>query len=1210
MGVSYTADQQKVIDTRGKNILVSAAAGSGKTAVLVERIVQLVCDSDHPVDIDRLLIVTFTNAAAAEMRERISDALSKRLQSRPENDHLQRQLTLLHNAQITTIDSFCLFVIRNNFNDIGLDPGFRVADEGELKLLKKEVMERMLEEYYAAGDEEYLRCVESFSEKGSEKPLAEQIESLCAFAESYPWPEEWLQQAADAYAVADGACEPEDPGTGAGECLGDKATVPEWLAFAERDIRQTVEGCRQRLGEALKLCEESDGPYMYGELLEKECEMLSRVETAEHFEMLGEQLGGVMFGRLPSKKDDTVSVQKRELAKYMRGQVKDTLQKLRDRYFFLPYKVMSQDLCESGRIVRKVVSMSLDFRERFRQKKQEKNLIDFGDMEHYALNILLEKTEEGYVPSRAARDYRAYFYEILIDEYQDSNLVQEYLLQSISGEAVGTYNRFMVGDVKQSIYKFRLARPEIFMEKLKSYTEQDDRKMRITLKQNFRSRRQVLDCVNAVFYRIMREDFGGIEYDDDAALYPGAVYPEYDSCTSQLILLERDQQSKASKTEQEAELAAAQIEKLMGGYRVTDKETGMLRNVRYGDIAILVRTNAGWEEELRKALGRHGIPAYSSSSTGYFSSEEIRRVMSFLRILDNPLQDIPMYGVLVSPMGGFTEEEIARIRADHKQVSLYEALLAWRTDVKVEAFLNLYDKLRALVSNTPVRRLIREILEETGYYRYITAFPDGVKRKGNLEMLLKKAADFESTSYYGLFHFIRYMEQLEKYDVDYGEANVLDENADVVRIMSIHKSKGLEFPVCIVAGLSKRFNIRSEAGMFLTDIDLGIGCEAVDPERRIRRTTLRRNVLARKQRLDNLGEELRILYVAMTRAREKLILTACVDDIDRKLTECMSEADGGESKLSYLTLQDAGCMLDFLLPAWLAGQRECSDMELIRMHSKDIVREELQSDISGNLRRERLLAGNYPVDERMEDEMCGRLSYEYPHKNLEQLYTKTTVSELKLERMVELSEPVNQMFDTQIRKAYVPRFAGQIQELSGSSRGNAYHRVMELLRLDIPAGTDGGAQAEILAKEEITSQIRGFAAEGKMPEEYVSCVSEDKLLRFLNTPEACRMREADEQGLLYREQPFVLGLPAKEVKEEFPEGETVLIQGIIDVFWEEEDGITVLDYKTDRVRESQELIRRYQAQLDWYGEALFRLTGKPVTEKLIYSFCLNEIIRL
>ena len=1208
MGVTYTADQQKVIDTRGKNILVSAAAGSGKTAVLVERIVQLVCDEKHPVDIDRLLIVTFTNAAASEMRERISNVLSGRLQSRPGNEHLQRQLTLLHNAQITTIDSFCLFVIRNNFNDIGLDPGFRVADEGELKLLKKEVMDRMLEEYYAAGDEEYLYCLESFSVNGSEKPLADQIDRLCTFAGSYPWPEEWLQHAADAYMASGSAPGASDDGRE--KHRPGKDATSAWLTFAGQDVRQTVAGCRQRLEEALRLCEESDGPYMYGELLEKECEMLSRVEKEEDFGILGECLGGVAFGRLSSKKDDTVSTEKRERAKYMRSQVKDALQKLRERYYFLPDDIIVTDLAESGRIVRKMVSMTLDFMERFRRKKQEKNLIDFGDMEHYALDILLEKTEEGYRPSRAARDYRDYFYEILIDEYQDSNLVQEYLLQSISGEAAGNHNRFMVGDVKQSIYKFRLARPEIFMEKLKSYTERDEKKLRIILKQNFRSRRQVLDCVNAVFGRLMREDFGGIEYDDDAALYPGADYPEYDSCKEQLILLQKDPESKCSKTEQEAELAALQIEKLMDGHQVTDKGTGKLRNVRYGDIAILVRTNAGWEDALRKALKRHGIPAHSGSSTGYFSSEEIRRVMSFLRILDNPLQDIPLYGVLVSPMGGFTEEEIARIRAGYKQVSLYDALISWHSGTeclsdgdgmlrhKADAFLRLYDKLRSKVSNTPVRRLIREILEETGYYQYISAFPDGVKRRGNLEMLLKKAADFERTSYYGLFHFIRYMEQLEKYDVDYGEANVLDENADVVRIMSIHKSKGLEFPVCIVAGLSKRFNIRDEAGMFQADIDLGIGCDKVDPVHRIRRTTLYRNILARKQRLDNLGEELRILYVAMTRAREKLILTACVDDIDRKLAECMADVGSRGDKLSYLTLQDAGCMLDFLLPAWISGQRECSCMELIQVHPGDIAGGEFQTDIRANLRRERLLSGGYPVDGRMAEGMRHRLSAEYPHKNLEQLYTKTTVSELKLERMVELSEPVNQMFDTQIQKAYVPRFAGQMQEMSGSSRGSAYHRVMELLRLDT------------VSRGEIAAQMKEFVAAGKMPEEYMTCVSESKLMEFLNTPEAQRMREADERGLLYREQPFVLGLPAREVKEEFPEGETVLIQGIIDVFWEESGGVTVLDYKTDRVDSAQELVRRYQTQLDWYGEALTRMTGKPVTQKLIYSFCLNEIIRL
>lgn len=601
-------------------------------------------------------------------------------------------------------------------------------------------------------------------------------------------------------------------------------------------------------------------------------------------------------------------------------------------------------------------------------------------------------------------------------------------------------------------------------------------------------------------------------------------------------------------------------------------------------------------------------------------------MLHFLRILDNPLQDIPFFGVMRSLLGGFTENEIALLRAAHPQGKLYEALQlccgesedmagdgtmpdgekAQMMDrellEKGERLLDLIGRYRKKVPYEPVRVLLREILAETGYMQYMTAFPGGEKRRANLEMLLLKAADFEKTGSHGLFAFIRYMEQLEKYDVDYGEAGVVDEHADVVRIMSIHKSKGLEFPVCIIAGLAKRFNSRDQSRSLLMDVDMGIGCEYVDTKRRLRRTTLRKNVLARKQQLDALGEELRILYVAMTRAREKLIMTATLPEPEKKLTAMGLELIDGmwqqkSGKSSFLTLSTAGSLLDFLLPVW----------ERIRVvQPEELSADEVETGVKEKWRRQRLL--EYTKEDYKEEWLQTfqeRFAYQYPWENLAQLYTKTTVSELKIEKMTEASENVLTMFDTYSKEAYVPRFCSEEQKQSGSVRGSAFHRVLELI--------DFTRLPETMAVKDLTAwvneQIQGFLASGRLSEEEYACIQSQKLAVFLGSGEAQRMKAAARQGLLHKEQPFVLGLAADQVKPEFPAQETVLIQGIIDVYWEEADGLVVLDYKTDRVNTAKELIERYQAQLDYYSEALTRITGKPVREKLLYSFRLGETLR-
>ena len=579
MGIAFTPEQQQVIDLHGSNILVSAAAGSGKTAVLVERIIQMICREKEPVDIDRLLIVTFTSAAAAEMRERISRAIAARLDQQPEDEHLQRQATLLHNAQITTIDSFCLYLLRNHFEDIGLDPNFRVADPGELELLRREVMEQLMEDRFAAREEDFLYCVEFYCPGGRESVLEEYILGLYDFASSQPWPEVWLKERGQDYEA---------------ESVEELVSQP-WALYLGKHMKLLLQDCVRQMEQAVVLCQEPDGPYMYGEMIEGEQARLEALLGLETLEQLELGLAGVNFGRLSSKKDDTVDPGKRELAKDIRGLVKKRLQSLQEKYFKLPLTVGLDRMKDCSRVVRMLTELCLEFTERLEAAKREKKLLDFSDMEHKALQILLKREEDGIRPTATALEYREYFEEVLIDEYQDSNLVQEYLLWAVSGEENGRFNRFMVGDVKQSIYKFRLARPELFLEKYHTYSlEGDGFCRRIDLSRNFRSRREVVETVNQVFEKVMGEQLGGICYDERAALHQGAVYPENQDCESELLLVGKpEKESGLTAKQAEAMAIARRIRQLRRSFRVTDKKTGKLRPVEYGDMVILLRTNSG-----------------------------------------------------------------------------------------------------------------------------------------------------------------------------------------------------------------------------------------------------------------------------------------------------------------------------------------------------------------------------------------------------------------------------------------------------------------------------------------------------------------------------------------------------------------------------------------------------------------------------------------
>ena len=1269
--MKFTQEQQEVIDARGSNVLVSAAAGSGKTAVLVERIIQLITDQ-KAVDIDHLLVVTFTRAAAAQMKERITQAIEKKLENDPDNTHLQRQETLIHNAQITTIDSFCQYVIRNNFNEIDLDPSYRVADEGEMKLLQKEVMSELLEKEYEMGNPDFLFCSEYFSTGNNDKALEDCIMQLYQFSVSMPWPQDWLRERTADY-----------------DLTPDTFDDAQWVKACMEQSRKRIADGVDKLEKAILICEQPDGPYMYAEILEKDIQSLSGIIDIKDFDAMQKSFAVLSFDRLSSKKDDAVSVEKREMIKDIRGQVKKICSDLQEKFFEQDKETILSHMQLCTRAVHELCEITLLFMQAFVQKKKEKNVIDFSDMEHFALNILVrhepgQKPEEAE-PTQVALEYRDYFAEILIDEYQDSNLVQELILSAIARKGAGISDRFMVGDVKQSIYRFRLARPEIFMEKLDTYSKETDMvNRRIDLHRNFRSRKTVLDGVNYIFDQVMERTVGGVDYDADARLQAGANFPEtqdeqaYD--TELLLIRQDDGQeneadaetendiqdaawgmeeqvgplTKLNAKQQEAMLIAQRIKTLITEQNVSD-ENGGIKKINYRDIVILLRATSGWDDIFRKILEAEGIPAYVESKTGYFKAPEVQTLLQLLSVLDNPLQDIPLVSVMHSCLGNFTDEELAICKAAdrsaaaesdtvrealeneetgdavrHADSKFYDVLLYFEAEQsatnpelrdKIHMFLNQLRDWRAHTVYLPVHELLQYILADSGYTQYITAMPGGVRRRANVDMLLEKASDFEKTSFRGLFHFVRYIEQLEKYEVDYGEANVLDENADVVRIMSIHKSKGLEFPIVFVAGLSKKFNTRDTTGSLITDMDLGIGVNCVDPEMRTQCDTLRRNMIAEKMKTDSFGEELRVLYVAMTRAKEKLILTASVSKLERQIAGLLPLLFIGKGDVTtagnYLgillmalvhhpTFRDAAmeCGIDMTMMPQSDATENCAPFCLRLIHSGDIHAGMIKEAVLTSEREQRLRV-KVPMEPEEEDfkkQMLERFSFVYPHENYHTLYTKTTVTELKKEVLEEQVEGAYHAFEkTSEQQEYIPKFVQQPGEMKGAKRGTAYHKVMELLDGTLFQDSD-------LSDTTVERWMRQKAETGKLPDEYLQAVRTGDVIRLLNSPLGRRMAAAYEAKCLYREKPFMMGLPANLVNADLPAQELVLIQGIIDAWFLENGEIILLDYKTDAVRTGKELAYRYHVQLDYYQEALEKITGKKVKEKLIYSFALQETI--
>lgn len=1290
MATSWTKEQQSVIDLRNRNLLISAAAGSGKTAVLVERIIKMVTDTKNPVDIDKLCVVTFTNAAAAEMKERILLALNNALDEDSDNEHLKKQISLVHTAKITTIDSFCLDIVRNNFNSIDIDPSFRIADPDEAGLVKADVMENMLEDYYEEGKPEFIDFVETYSSGNKVSGLEDIIDNLYTFSTSHPWPKIWLNKCRELY-----------------EIKNDEEF--ENTAFAndiKTSVKSILKDARRMLNTALRISKEAMGPLPYEETLLSDIDNIDILEKAKTVAELSDIFSQLSFGKLKrvvTKNSNVYDEYLKDRAKTLRDSAKALVESIRSDYFAQPLSTSIEDIKNSASAVNMLIDLVLDFTDRFEKKKKEKNIADFADIEHMALNVLIqhkndnnnidtvernnnakksdvteninniEETDskqqagdEEFTYTAVADEMSKNFSEILIDEYQDSNLVQDYIMKSISRERFDMPNNiFMVGDVKQSIYKFRLARPELFMEKYDTYTDTESDNQKIELRKNFRSRSNVLSSINYIFYKIMKNEVGSVDYTESVALYTGASYPEFEDkewAKTKILLLDTDEEilnnddnseikvklnkkedaditengsdnedEELTKAEKEARLVANEIIAMMSGKikaQVTDKVTGELRDVRYSDIVILLRSQRGYAETFVKVLTDAGIPAFSEQKSGYFDAIEVATILNFIRIIDNPVQDIPLTAVMKSQIIGITVNELAIMRTECKDGNMYNCMMWYKDNGKNKDIKRKLNKLANYINEyskraiyTDIHILIKEIMVETGYYNYVTAMPSGIKRKGNLDMLVEKAKAYESTSFRGLFNFVRYIEQLKKYNVDYGEASESGESDNIVRLMTIHKSKGLEFPVVFLSGCGKQFNSSDTRGSLVIHPDLGIGTDYIDYEERVKTATLYKKAIASRLKEEVLGEELRVLYVALTRAREKLYITGCVKGMAKTLKGWCESAQENPDRLSYTTLIKAKNYLDFIMPAVLTdknikptvrafgieeelevryGDEEAnSDAEFaIEYYTiQDLIRNTVDKEVSDMAIRD--VIEEYGNDKSMlYDKINDRLNYVYHDIIATKIHSKMSVSEIKKIGQNVDEEESEFMFLGE-EELMMPEFLAPKEEIKATTRGTAYHKFLELLDYERCKNTD-------MIKEMAIE----FATSGKMPQEYVEMINPFDILYFVKSDIGQRMKAAYERGTLVREQQFVMSVPYSEIEKEYNGDEEILVQGIIDAYFVEDGRIVIVDYKTDRAKDAKELIDRYQVQLDFYEKAVNKTNENKVKEKVIYAFALKTGIML
>lgn len=1319
--MKWTEEQNAAITEKNCNLLVAAAAGAGKTAVLVERIIQKIIDEENPIDIDSLLVVTFTNAAATEMRERIGAAIAKAIEEKKASKNIQRQLALLNKASITTIHSFCLEVIRNNFQSIDIDPKFRILDETEATLLKAETLNELFEEIYEDEEEnnqDFFELLESYGSNRDDQKIQEMVLNIYSFVQSYPWPQKWLNDKAECYNLDDSI---------------DFADT-EWGKILLKSIKMRLEGLQAIMEQVCHKLQFALGLEKYLPVFMNDTDnlrgLINVLNTAleckikdndSKWNKIYNYVFNIEFGRLPScGKDADKHVQ--EEAKNARDELKAYIKNLKEEVFLLKSEEIIADLKSMYPIIKCLSRLVLDFSNKYAQKKNHRAAVDFNDLEHFCLKILSDIDEEGNAhPTKIAESYKDKYTEILVDEYQDSNLVQELIINMISREDRGTPNVFMVGDVKQSIYRFRQAKPELFLNKYNNYSsEVNELYRKILLFKNFRSRKEVINGVNFVFKQIMSESVGELDYSDIEKLNPGASYPEIIDETRkiggevELHLIEttslndeadesiddygNDQETDLDEIseddeildnlQQEARMVANRIVKLLQTdengkkFSVLDKKTNEYRDLQFKDIVILLRTTKNWTDIFAEELAKSGIPTFADTGSGFFKTPEVQVVLSLLQIIDNPYQDIPLLSVLRSPIANFSTDDLAELRLADRNTSLFEALKIFASDAsegvkasetlettgtykipetlvsktsevykipansalraeeafaeyktsevqnsdsnqhnkscaKAKSFLDSLSKWRDMALYMPTHKLIWQLYTDTGYFSIVGAMHDGEKKQANLRVLFERALQFENTSYKGLFNFISFIDKLKTNKGDMGSAKILGENDNVVRLMSIHKSKGLEFPVVFLCGCGKKFNFQDMRKSVLLHQELGFGPDYVDHRKRIKYHSAPKLAIAQKLKIETLSEEMRILYVGMTRAREKLIITGAVNNLENSAKKWLAVSQTKANKFPAHDMLKAQNYLDWICPSVMRHNdsdklrdaagigieysglklNDESSWNLFLYNKSDVIVPNIvEQDNTKQINTIEWLEGENLVKIKSREEISRRLNWKYKYNDFVNIPSKLSVTELK--RFFNINNegedsPINKSVD--IKK---PLFLQEKKGLSSAEKGTIMHFVMQHLNF---------------YDKNIENQINSMVEKELITDMQAKSINIRRIKEFISSPICQRMIAS---GKFFREVPFNIELPFTEL---YPVSdgnssaeENILLQGVVDCYFEEDNKIVLIDYKTDYVQKgcTEQIKEKYGIQISYYSRALELLTGLNVSERYIYLFSTGELVEM
>ena len=1233
--MAWTPKQQQVIDDRNRSVLVSAAAGSGKTAVLIERIFSRIMDEDNPLDVDKFLVVTFTKAAAAQMREKLAAKIENELEANPGNSHLMRQMTLINHADITTIDSFCLRIVKEYAGFLDIDSDFNIGDNGMMELMKNDVLEEMFDEKYKEESNEwFIRLIDIYGNDKQDKDLKEEILKIYRTASSFTNTIKWLENAKAALDIEDEAA------------LNQSVWMKKYIEIVHCYMADVIENIQY----AKNLCEQSGGPDKNYQVVCDDEEHIRSILDASEYSAL-KNCFDFTWTRMKTCKGDCYDEDLIEEFKRIRNEYKEVVKSV--NIFKETACDVLANLHEMQKDVSPLIDLTIDFAKHFMNMKKNRKLMEFSDISHMAYDLVCggyKETEDGVLrpfPTEIGKEISKRYEEIFIDEYQDSNFLQEDILSSVSGMFEGRYNIFMVGDVKQSIYKFRMARPDLFIEKYDRFksidaSNKEDKEIKIELQNNFRSREIVLESTNYFFYQLMAGDLGGIKYDKNAALIPTREFPYCEeenekgiSKTTEILIADAKTESNdenVSKLELEACMIAKRILELTEGENpaiVYDDNQNKYRKAQYKDIVILARSIKGFGETLYNILSEYKIPVYLEDPQGYFDAVEIKVLLSLLKIVDNIKQDVPYLAVLLSPIGGLNENDVAiicdysakhlpNVKYLHEKCECYVEDFDNELSVKLHKMIDLVGVLRNEKHRLTVSELIYKALELTDYMTYALAMPMGNRRKENINMLLEKADMFEDGYYKGLFNFLRYVEKLRINEVDFGEASVVSDSENIVRIISMHKSKGLEYPIVFASGLGRQFNLSDSKENLIVHGDYYLASRVMNTKGRYKKNTLSRNVFKYLIKNESIAEEFRILYVAMTRAKEKLILTGCDIDAEKLYEKYAHIAEYDEVVLPYNIRLNSLSYLQWLMAAMIRYNSLKDKIAPTAYIEQRILSydEILSSRLSVSVKR------NVDIDSFIEDalgkektEEYGKIKeafeYKYPYESCTRIKSKMSISEIKKMKAYDgtgydnddtLLDKLNESWSNDEKRQKGESVSG----LSGAARGTIVHKFMELI--DFSLVPDSMTDCENYVKEFLDILLH----KGVFTEEECGAINVKKICTMLQSELGKRMSHASRKKYLFKEQQFSIGIPVDKIftDEEIKDADdVVIVQGIIDAFFIENDYIVLLDYKTDRATET-ELVNMYRAQLYYYGETIERLLGKKVKEKIIYSFYNNKTIVL